>query len=75
MNPRTLDMLCRGIPVYIRRRPVDGSVYATVTDFSRFLPDEPPLEVVRIPVAEISHLREWKTEDDPRVIAALARHR
>jgi hypothetical protein len=37
--------------VYIRRSPVDGSVYATTLDFSKYIM-EPPLEVVRVPTTD-----------------------
>jgi hypothetical protein len=73
MSPRALDWCVNGVPVYIRRRPVDGSVYATTCDFSKFLREE-PLETLRIPVGDVYDIRDWKAELDPRVIAALDRH-
>jgi len=75
MSPRALDWVCNGVPVYIRRRPADGSVYATTFDFSKFLPHEPPLETLRIGVGDVYDIRAWEPEKDPRVIEAIERHR
>lgn len=74
MTPRALDWMCNGVPVYIRRRPTDGGVYATTYDFSRFIREE-PLETLRIPVGDLQDIRMWTPEQDPRVIEALARHK
>ena len=74
VTPRALDWMCNGVPVYIRRRPADGSVYATTYDFSRFIREE-PLETLRIPVGDLQDIRMWTPEQDPRVIEALARHK
>lgn len=73
LSPRALDWLCNGVPVYIRRRPADGSVYATTSDFSKFI-KEPPLETLRVPVGGIEDIRKWEPEKDPRVIEAIAKH-
>lgn len=48
LSPRLLDWALNGVPVYIRRRPADGVAYATTYDYSRFLPNEPPLDTVRV---------------------------
>lgn len=74
MNPRQLDWLCNGVPVYIRRRPADGTLYATTFDFSKFVRDE-PLETLRIPIGDLKGIRDWDPEADERVIAAMAKHR
>jgi hypothetical protein len=73
VSPRALDWCINGVPVYIRRRPADGTVYATTADFSMFLREE-PLETLRIPVGDISDIRAWEPEKDPRVLEAIARH-
>lgn len=50
-TPRMLDWALNGVPVYIRKRPIDGQFYATMTDFSRFIKEAPEAEVrVRITV-------------------------
>lgn len=41
MTPRLLDWILNGVPVYIRKRPADGALYATKYDFSRFIREEP----------------------------------
>lgn len=73
ITPRQLDWLCNGVPVYIRRRPADGAVYATTTDFTRFI-TEPPLETLRIPLESVEHIRYWQPEADERVQAAMKRY-
>lgn len=45
MTPRQLDWILNGVPVYIRKRPIDGVYYATMQDFSRFLKEAPDAEV------------------------------
>ncbi len=69
MSPRALDWLVNGVPVYIRRRPIDGVAYATVQDLSKFI-DEPPLEVVRL-MSDKDTLATWEPADDPRILAKL----
>jgi hypothetical protein len=73
-TPRQLDWLCNGVPVYIRRRPSDGKVYATTADFSRFIREE-PLETLRISFASIDDIRNWEPEADERVKKAMAKYR
>jgi len=67
MNPEALDAVLNGRKVYINRRH-DGSVYATVFDFTRF--GVVPQKIVRVPV---------EYDDDPethvRVRKALERCR
>lgn len=74
ISPRALDWLCNGVPVYIRRRPSDGKVYATTFDFSKFVRED-PLATLRVPVGDLKDLRGWEPETDPRVIEAMARHK
>lgn len=71
--PRLLDWLCNGVPVYIRRRPHDGKVYATLYDYSPFIKEE-PLEVVRVPI-KVDTPKEFKPEEHPSVLKALERHK
>lgn len=71
ISPRMLDWIINGVPVYIRRRPSDGVAYATTEDFSRFLPNEPALETVRLMI-EKDTPASWKPENDIRVIRKLA---
>jgi hypothetical protein len=47
VSPRMLDWALNGVPVYIRRRPIDGVAYATTYDFSQFI-KEPPLHTMRV---------------------------
>jgi len=47
ISARELDWVLNGVPVYIRRRPLDGKLYATRFDFSQFV-KEPPLATVRV---------------------------
>lgn len=47
VTPRMLDWALNGVPVYIRRRPIDGVAYATIVDFSRFI-REAPLHTMRV---------------------------
>ena len=63
MRPGALDALINGIKVYINRRPQDGSVYATVHDFSRF--GVKSLKVVRVPLSCLN------PEQHPDVLKAL----
>lgn len=49
MKPETLDALISGTKVYINRRPQDGSIYATVHDFSRF--GVKAIKIVRVPLS------------------------
>lgn len=49
-TPRLLDWVLNGVPVYIRKRPIDGVLYATMTDFSRFIKEEPEA-TVRVKIA------------------------
>lgn len=72
LTPRALDWACNGVPVYIRRRPVDGAVYATTFDFSKFVRDE-PLETLRLPVGDITDIRAWRPEGDERVQQVIAK--
>jgi hypothetical protein len=48
MKPGVLDAVIHGRKVYINRRPWDGSVYATVEDFSDF--GVKALKIVRVPL-------------------------
>lgn len=72
VSPRMLDWAINGVPVYIRRRPIDGVAYATTYDFSRFIKEE-PLETMRVRVPKDA-LRDWDAEKDPRVIKKLAEY-
>jgi hypothetical protein len=72
VTPRMLDWAINGVPVYIRRAPVDGKAYATTYDYSRFI-KEPPLETVRLMVKPDT-LASWKPEEDPRILAKLAEY-
>jgi hypothetical protein len=74
LSPRALDWICNGVPVYIRRRPLTGEVYATLHDFSKFI-HEPPLEVMRLRVGDLADIRTWEPEKDARVMAAMHKHR
>lgn len=72
ISPRALDWILNGVPVYIRRAPIDGKAYATTYDFSKFV-REAPLEIMRLPI-EKDTLATWKPEADPRVIKKLAEY-
>jgi len=67
VRPGVLDALINGTKVYINRRPQDGSVYATVHDFSRFGVET--LKVVRVPLSCL------EPEQHPDVLKALERAR
>ena len=71
MNPRTLDYLINGVPVYIRRRPTDGVAYATTYDFSRFI-KEPPLATVRVRIEDATTVTFEELKQCPQVRAKLA---
>lgn len=64
-DPGTLDAVLNGHKVYINRR-YDGSVYATMFDFTRF--GVVPQKIVRVPF-------EYQDEPErhPRVLKALER--
>ncbi len=70
MTPRLMDWILNGVPVYIRRRPVDGALYATAYDFSRFLKEEPEATVRVKITAETA--RDFDPETAPEVLAKLA---
>lgn len=69
VSPRMLDWAINGVPVYIRRRPVDGVAYATTYDYSKFM-SEAPLETMRVHVPKDA-LATWDAAQDPRVIKRL----
>lgn len=73
ISPRLLDWVLNGVPVYIRRRPSDGIAYATTTDFSKFL-TEAPLETIRVTIKKDTP-KEFDPCTDPKVLAALERHK
>lgn len=73
VSPRMLDWAINGVPVYIRRGPIDGKAYATTYDYSRFLPHDSPLETMRVRVPKDA-LRDWDAAKDPRVIKALEKY-
>lgn len=70
ITPRLLDIVANGYPVFIRRRK-DGSIYATGHDFSNFLPDEPPLATVRVPITRDTPA-DFKPEEHASVLSKLA---
>lgn len=72
VSPRMLDWMLNGVPVYIRRRPIDGVAYATIQDFSRFI-KEAPLETIRLMVDKDT-LASWEPEKDIRIIRKLAEY-
>jgi hypothetical protein len=74
LSPRALDWMFNGVPVYIRRKPLTGEVYATTHDFSKHI-SEPPLETVRLPVGDLTDIRTWQPEKDERVIAVMEKYR
>jgi hypothetical protein len=65
-----LDWALNGVPVYIRKRPIDGAVYATTFDFSKFI-REAALETMRVHVPK-NALRNWDAAQDPRVKKKIA---
>lgn len=70
VSPRMLDWALNGVPVYIRRRPIDGCVYATLHDYSRFLKEE-PLATVRVAITAETPA-DFNPEDHPSVLKKLA---
>jgi hypothetical protein len=70
MTPRELDILAYGLKVYIRARPTDASLYATIHDFSKFI-DEEPVATIRVPASELTE--DWSVDTCPIVAAALKR--
>lgn len=70
ISPRLLDWAINGVPVYIRRRPFDGVIYATTHDFSRFI-DEPVLATVRVPITAETPA-DFNPEEHESVLKKLA---
>lgn len=70
MTPRQLDWILNGVPVYIRRRPSDGEVYATMYDFSRFI-KEAPLAEVRVKIT-VETPKDYDPCTAPKVLAKIA---
>jgi hypothetical protein len=67
-----LDWVLNGIPIYIRRRPIDGVAYATINDFSKFV-KEPPLDTMRVRITKDTPAG-WDPTSHPRVVKKLAEY-
>lgn len=68
MTPYQLDTILNGAAVYIYSR-LDGSIYASLNDFSRF--NTEPLETVRVPLTPTSTAADVLA--DPRVVEVINR--
>jgi hypothetical protein len=64
-----LDWVLNGVPVYIRKRPSDGKLYATTYDFGRFL-KEPALATVRVRLAKDTP-KDFKPEEHRSVLKKM----
>lgn len=69
ISARELDWVLNGVPVYIRRRPLDGKLYATMFDFSQFV-KEPPLATVRVRLAKDTP-KDFKPEEHESVLKKI----
>lgn len=69
MTPRLMDWILNGVPVYIRKRPSDGVLYATTHDYSRFIREEPEA-TVRVKIT-VETPKDFDPCEAPEVLAKM----